>query len=102
MATVAEAMLMIRPQPRPRMSGKNALHMSIGPFNGHDALPEGEVEFIPGGGLEDGGVVDQDVDPPELICDPLAHAIDDGRVADIQSCDHGRIAGLRNELTGLR
>jgi hypothetical protein len=32
MATVAEAMLMIRPQPRPRMSGTNALHISIGPF----------------------------------------------------------------------
>src|SRR5580698_2331195 len=32
MATVAEAMLMTRPQPRPRMSGRNALHMSIGPF----------------------------------------------------------------------
>jgi len=60
-----------------------------------------EVEFIPGGGLEDGGVVDEDVDSPEFVRYPHAHLVDDGRVADVKRRGNGRSAGAGDELAGF-
>lgn len=56
----------------------------------HHALPEFEVEFVPGGGLEDGGVVDEDVYPPQFAGYPGAHLVDNGRVADVERPGNGR------------
>jgi hypothetical protein len=51
-------------------------HWSV-EVDGHDALPQVEVEFVPGGTLEDRGVIDEDVDSSELVCDPITCDRDD-------------------------
>ncbi len=94
---------MTRPQPRAAHERQERLAHEHRPVevDAHHALPEFEVEFVPGGGFEDGGVVGQDVDSPEVVCYSLAYAVDDCRAADIQRYGHGRVADTRNQLTGL-
>jgi hypothetical protein len=36
------------------------------------------------------------------VGDLVADAVDDGRVADVQRCGHGRLAGFRDQRAGLR
>ena len=81
--------------------------MSIGPlrFGAHHALPEFgvefEVEFVPGGGFEDGGVADENIDPPWFVGYTLTHLVDAEWVADVKRCGNGGLAGPGDELAGL-
>jgi hypothetical protein len=59
----------------------------------HDALPEVEVEVVPGRGLEDGCVVDEDVERAEFVGDPCAKLFDRGWVADVELVGECRAAG---------
>jgi hypothetical protein len=63
--------------------------------------PEVEVEVLPGCGLVDGRIVDEDVDPPEFIRDPWAHSVDRGRVADVEPRSNCPAAGAGDERCRL-
>jgi hypothetical protein len=61
-------------------------------------LPQVEVEIIPGRSLEDPSVVDQDVDAPQCIGDPVAGSFNRRRIADVERHCNRRVACVADEL----
>jgi hypothetical protein len=74
-------------------------HRSV-QVDAHHALPELEVEFVPGRVLEDAGVIDKYVEVSVLVCHLRAHGFDARRVADIERRRDAGVACLRDESRG--